>query len=93
MQTNCLNQIAKVCRGDHIVVDVQNRMPSDATTIHWHGLLQKRTQYFDGVPYVTQCPILPGETFRYQFEADDSGTYFYHSHAGTHETIILFKNF
>lgn len=33
-------------------------------TIHWHGILQRGTQYYDGVPFVTQCPIQQGNTFR-----------------------------
>lgn len=33
-------------------------------TLHWHGLLQKGYQYYDGVPMVTQCPIMAGSTFR-----------------------------
>lgn len=36
----------------------------------------------DGVPYLTQCPIPFGESFRYSFYASDEGTHFYHSHAG-----------
>lgn len=57
-------------------------MPDQSTSIHWHGLSQNGSQYYDGVPYVTQCPILPGATFRYNFVADRAGTYFYHSHIG-----------
>lgn len=49
--------------------------------IHWHGLHQRNTQYSDGVPYVTQCPIHEGNTFRYQFDAN-SGTHFWHAHSG-----------
>lgn len=36
----------------------------------------------DGVPYLTQCPVPFGESFRYSFYAADEGTHFYHSHAG-----------
>lgn len=36
----------------------------------------------DGVPYLTQCPVPFGESFRYSFYASDEGTHFYHSHAG-----------
>ncbi|KAJ8954970.1 hypothetical protein NQ318_000401 [Aromia moschata] len=55
---------------------------SEGTTIHWHGQHQKSYPYMDGVPYVTQCPILPHNTFRYTFKADQSGTHFWHSHIG-----------
>lgn len=57
-------------------------MPDETTSIHWHGINQYGSQYYDGVPYVTQCPILPGTSFRYDFKATEAGTYFYHSHVG-----------
>lgn len=43
---------------------------------------------------VTQCPIMEGQTFRYSFLADTSGTYFYHSHDGKFIVILflLIKN-
>jgi FtsP/CotA-like multicopper oxidase with cupredoxin domain len=34
----------------------------------------------DGVPGVQQCPIAPGKTFTYAFQADLYGTSWYHSH-------------
>ncbi|PSN35801.1 hypothetical protein C0J52_21815 [Blattella germanica] len=71
-----------VCLGDRIIVDVKNLMPARSTTIHWHGLFQRGTQYMDGVPMVTQCPIMEGQTFRYDFRANNSGTHFWHSHDG-----------
>jgi FtsP/CotA-like multicopper oxidase with cupredoxin domain len=54
----------EVCEGDHIVVDVINRMSGSDLSIHWHGLFQKKFQYYDGVPYVTQCPIGDNNIFR-----------------------------
>lgn len=36
----------------------------------------------DGVPMVSQCPILEGQTFRYSYLAETPGTYFWHSHDG-----------
>ena len=71
-----------VCKNDLIVIDVINSMHGTATGIHWHGLNQKETPYMDGVPYVTQCPISYGSTFRYTFYAREAGTHFYHSHSG-----------
>lgn len=72
----------QVCAGDEIVVEVENRMTSQSTAIHWHGIDQKRFPYMDGVPYVTQWPIGPYTVFKYRFIADDPGTYFWHSHLG-----------
>ncbi|XP_015605758.1 uncharacterized protein LOC107272784 [Cephus cinctus] len=71
----------QICQYDRVVVDVQNNIPGLEVTIHWHGTFQKGTQYYDGVPFVTQCPIHSGNTFRYQFTAINYGTLFYHSHS------------
>ncbi|XP_014215269.1 L-ascorbate oxidase-like [Copidosoma floridanum] len=80
----------EVCKGDRIIVDVTNEMPTDTTSIHWHGIHQKGTPFMDGVPYVTQCPILPGQTFSYNFVVDKPGTYLYHSHSGDQRADGLF---
>ncbi|KAG0043658.1 hypothetical protein BGZ83_011148 [Gryganskiella cystojenkinii] len=38
------------------------------------------TNNMDGIPFVTQCPIIPDKAFQYDFVAlNQSGTYFYHS--------------
>ncbi|KIX04178.1 uncharacterized protein Z518_07732 [Rhinocladiella mackenziei CBS 650.93] len=68
--------------GDTIQVTVTNNItgPEEGTALHWHGLLQKGTPYEDGVPGITQCPIAPGQTFTYSFNADLYGTSWYHSH-------------
>ncbi|KAH9027586.1 laccase [Lactarius hengduanensis] len=50
---------------------------------HWHGLLQKNSNYEDGATSVTQCPLVPAESFTYDFKAlDQAGTFWYHSHFG-----------
>ena len=68
--------------GDTIQVTVTNNItgPEEGTSLHWHGLLQKETPWFDGVPSVQQCPIAPGSTFTYSFKAGLYGTSWYHSH-------------
>ncbi|XP_016844683.1 laccase-2-like [Nasonia vitripennis] len=80
----------EVCVNDVIAVEVRNLMMSESTTIHWHGIKQIGTPYMDGVPFVTQCPILPGERFQYIFHANNSGTYFWHSHIGSQRGDGLF---
>ncbi|KAK1139159.1 hypothetical protein N8T08_001215 [Aspergillus melleus] len=65
--------------GDDVEITVHNHMETN-TSIHWHGLLQKGTQYSDGVPGLTQTPIEPGESFIYRFQAYPAGTHWYHSH-------------
>ncbi|KAI9435549.1 laccase [Lactarius indigo] len=64
------------------VVDKLNDPSLDlATSIHWHGLFQKHTAYADGPAFVTQCPLIPSEAFRYQFAVPgQAGTFWYHSH-------------
>ena len=48
------------------------------TTVHWHGV--RIDNAFDGVPGVTQDPVLPGETFQYRIHFRDAGIYWYHPH-------------
>nr|XP_033341671.1 laccase-1-like [Megalopta genalis] len=73
-----------VCKGDMVVVDVENEALGTEATIHWHGIHQNGYQYYDGVPYITQCPIPSSSTFRYQFLCNNAGTHFYHSHVMTY---------
>ncbi|EME41304.1 hypothetical protein DOTSEDRAFT_176366 [Dothistroma septosporum NZE10] len=66
--------------GDWFEVTLHNGLDDEGTTIHWHGLLQKETPWYDGVPGTSQCPVAPGRTFTYRFRADQYGTSWYHSH-------------
>lgn len=75
-----------VCKDDIVVVDVQNEAEGLSTSIHFHGMRQIGSQWMDGVPFITQCPIQYSSTFRYAFHARDDGTHFYHSHSG-HQKI------
>lgn len=68
--------------GDRAVIRVRNDMDVE-TSVHWHGLLLPNIM--DGVPYVTTPPIRPGETFTYEFDLIQSGTYWYHSHTNLQE--------
>jgi len=69
-----------VCKGDLVTVEVKNEL-GEGTSIHWHGQYQRDSQWADGVPGVTQCPISPGSLFPfYQFTANPAGTFWYHSH-------------
>ena len=68
--------------GDTIQVTVNNNIfgPSEGTAIHWHGFLQHKSQWMDGVSGITQCPIAPGKSFTYSFKAELYGTTWYHAH-------------
>jgi FtsP/CotA-like multicopper oxidase with cupredoxin domain len=66
-----------VRQGERLTVRATNDADLD-TTVHWHGLrLENR---YDGVPYDTQQPIAPGESFTYRLEFPDPGLYWYHPH-------------
>ena len=78
--------LISICKDDHVVIDVENRVPGGGITIHWHGILQAGSQYYDGVPYVTQCPIQEGTIFRYRWKAQNTGTHFWHAHTGVHKS-------
>ncbi|TIT00972.1 DUF4396 domain-containing protein [Mesorhizobium sp.] len=64
-------------QGDRVRINVTNRLP-ESTTLHWHGLILPNEM--DGPAEITQEPIPPGGSYRYEFTAGQSGTYFYHSH-------------
>ncbi len=70
----------RVTRGDKIRVVFKNETELNHT-IHWHGMYVPWRM--DGVPYVTQMPVMPGKTFVYEFVAEPYGTHFYHCHWGT----------
>jgi hypothetical protein len=59
--------------------------------MHWHGLEVPIEQ--DGVPYVSQKPIAPGETYTYEFSVHQEGTFFYHAHSAMQEMIGLIGMF
>nr|XP_019710633.1 L-ascorbate oxidase isoform X2 [Elaeis guineensis] len=67
-------------QGDTVVIDVKNALFTENLAIHWHGIRQIGTPWFDGTEGVTQCPIVPRDTFTYRFVVDRLGTYMYHAH-------------
>lgn len=70
----------EICLGDTLEVYLYNKLDFEVS-FHWHGIRQKGYVHMDGVPMVTQCPILPFSGFRYKMKPDNSGTYFYHAHS------------
>jgi FtsP/CotA-like multicopper oxidase with cupredoxin domain len=69
----------RVTEGDKVRFHVVNMLP-ESTAIHWHGLVVPNDQ--DGVPFITQPPIKPGETYTYEFQIREGnvGSHMYHSH-------------
>jgi len=53
----------------------------EPTTIHWHGL--RIPNAMDGVPFLTQAPVEPGDAFEYEFTPPSPGTFFFHPHCDT----------
>ena len=66
----------EVTEGDRVRFIIKNELP-EPTSIHWHGILLPNDQ--DGAAPATQPPIMPGETYTYEFTLYQSGTYMYHS--------------
>ncbi|XP_055883275.1 uncharacterized protein LOC106072733 isoform X3 [Biomphalaria glabrata] len=83
----------EVYEGQTVIVHVKNSLISSGMTIHWHGLIQKGSAWSDGVGFITQCPILPGQTFTYRFAADPKGTFWYHAHTGAQLSMGLLGPF
>jgi len=87
---SCPGPTIQVTQGDRVRIHVENRLP-ESTSMHWHGIEVPIEQ--DGVPYVSQKPIAPGETFTYEFTVHQEGTFFYHAHSAMQEMIGLIGMF
>lgn len=53
--------------GDQIIVNVNNQLGNQTTTLHFHGLFMNGTTEMDGPAQVSQCAIPPGSSFTYNF--------------------------
>ncbi|MHA6481957.1 multicopper oxidase family protein [Paenibacillus sp. strain BS8-2] len=71
--------------GELIEVRLTNLDIEDGVTIHWHGLDVPNAE--DGVAGATQDAVMPGESHIYRFIADQTGTYWYHSHQHSKEAV------
>jgi FtsP/CotA-like multicopper oxidase with cupredoxin domain len=67
----------RVKEGDRVRLVLKNELP-ESTAVHFHGLELPNDQ--DGVPFITQPPVKPGETYTYEFTAPNPGSHMYHSH-------------
>ncbi|MCW8127690.1 copper resistance system multicopper oxidase [Microbulbifer halophilus] len=73
--------------GETVTLNVTNNLAHDSS-IHWHGMILPSNM--DGVPGLSFAGIKPGETYRYQFDVNQSGTYWYHSHSDFQEQQGLY---
>lgn len=53
--------------GDHIVINVDNQLGNQSTSLHFHGLYMNGSTHMDGPVGVSQCAIPSGMTFKYDF--------------------------
>lgn len=68
----------RVNQGDKVRAIFKNNLP-ETTSVHFHGV--EFDDFFqDGVPFVTEKPIIPGESRAYEFTAVNPGSLMYHSH-------------
>jgi FtsP/CotA-like multicopper oxidase with cupredoxin domain len=74
----------RATEGDNVRVELDNQM-NESTAIHWHGLRLPNKQ--DGVPFITQQIVEPGQTYTYEFPARNPGTHMYHSHANSAQQV------
>ena len=68
----------KVTEGDKVRVTFTNNL-KETTAVHFHGV-EFEDFFQDGIPFVTQLPIIPGGTHTYEFTASRAGSLMYHSH-------------
>lgn len=69
--------LIEVVEGDRVRIYVTCNLPAP-TSVHWHGIMLPNGM--DGVSGLTQAPIRPGETHKYEFTFTHPGTYMYHPH-------------
>jgi len=81
---SCPGPTIQIQQGDRVRILFENKLP-ESTTVHWHGLEVPIEQ--DGVPYISQKPIPPGEKHVYEFTVHQEGTFFYHAHTAMQEMI------
>jgi len=74
-------------QGEKVSLKVTNHLAHDSS-IHWHGMILPSNM--DGVPGLSFAGIKPGSTFEYQFDVQQSGTYWYHSHSGFQEQTGIY---
>lgn len=53
--------------GDRVVVNVDNQLGNQTTSLHFHGLFQNGTTEMDGAAGVSHCAIPAGSRFTYNF--------------------------
>ncbi len=76
----------RIEKGKGFDVELENKL-NVPTSVHWHGLILPNNQ--DGVAFITQFALYPGQAYRYQFPLTQAGTFWMHSHLGLQEQKLL----
>ena len=76
----------RVREGDHVRINLKNNLP-ESTAVHFHGL--ELPNAMDGVPFITQPPVKPGQSFTYEFKVPNAGSHMYHSHHNSAKQVGL----
>jgi FtsP/CotA-like multicopper oxidase with cupredoxin domain len=74
------SSLIRMRHGQWLRAHLSNEL-TEHTTVHWHGI--RLPNAMDGVPYLTQDPVLPGAQFTYEFQPPNPGTFFFHPHCDT----------
>ncbi len=70
--------VLRAKQGDELGLRLFNEL-DEPTSVHWHGV--RLPNGMDGVPDLTQPPLMPGTRFDYRFAPPDAGTFWYHAHS------------
>jgi FtsP/CotA-like multicopper oxidase with cupredoxin domain len=78
--------VIRIPQSRESVIQFDNSL-DEPSSVHWHGL--RIANAMDGVPGLTQAPVMPGESFEYRFTPPDAGTYWYHTHQRSWAQLAL----
>jgi len=76
--------VIRVKQGERVRRRFVNDLPQPSS-VHWHGV--RIDNAMDGVAGFTQDAIEPGNSFDYDFEVPDAGTYWFHAHNRSVEQV------
>ncbi|KAJ3319129.1 ferroxidase fet3, partial [Boothiomyces sp. JEL0866] len=66
---------------DELVIHATNKLDrGPPTSIHFHGIFQNGTNYYDGALNINDCGIPFGNSYTYRVKLDQVGSYWIHGH-------------
>ncbi len=69
--------VLRIKKGEPLKLRLLNSL-QQSTSLHIRGI--RGNNAFDGVTPLTQAPIVPGQSFDYQFTPPDSGVFYFYPH-------------